>query len=248
MQYQIYRIQVFIFSVLFLSACNEEHKSQPQSGSVVLTSATKDSQPNPVYSEIPEASNTFEGLVSDFENKDRVIWQKPDLVINLLGDLRGKTVADIGAGTGYFAFRMIPKAKKVIAIDIDKRLITFMDSIKVRLSPEAQARFETRLTAPDNPQIAENEADIVMLVDTYGYIKHREKYLKHLMKGLKANGEILIIDFKKENLPADVAGSFTIALSSVVKELETAGFVIAKVDNTALDYQYIIQAKKPTNN
>jgi ubiquinone/menaquinone biosynthesis C-methylase UbiE len=161
-----------------------------------------------------------------------------------LGDLRDKTIADIGAGTGYFAFRMIPKAKKVIAIDINQSFITFMDSIRVRLSPGAQERFETRLTTPDNPRIAPEETDIVMMVDTYGYIEHREKYLKQIKKGLKMGGQILIIDFKKENLPADVSGAFTISLGNVVRELEAAGFVIAKVDNTALDYQYIIQATK----
>lgn len=243
-----YQLRFFSISVLttIWFGCKDEVAPVSPKGTVVLTSSAKDSQTT-TYPTMPEASSTFEGLVNDFENKDRVIWQKPDLVINLLGDLKGKTVADIGAGTGYFAFRLVPKADKVIAIDIDKRLIGFMDSIKVRLSKEAQQRFETRHTSPDNPQLAEKEADVVMLVDTYGYIKHREKYLQHIMKGLTDRGEVLIIDFKKENLPADIAGAFTIKLSTVVKELENAGFVIAKVDNTSLDYQYIIQARKPTN-
>jgi ubiquinone/menaquinone biosynthesis C-methylase UbiE len=241
-----YQILTCFLLVLGLTACKNQPappESAPQS--VVLTSAPKEIASDSGDFTISEnTGGTFEGLVSDFESKDRVIWQKPDLVINLLGDLRNKTVADIGAGTGYFAFRMIPKAKKVIAIDIEPRFITFMDSIKVRLSPGAQERFETRLTTADNPRIAPEEADIVMIVDTYGYIQNREKYLKNIKKGLKMGGQILIIDFKKENLPADVSGSFTISLSSVVRELEAAGFVIAKVDNTALDYQYIIQAMK----
>ncbi len=241
------RLKVFSFGLLaifWLSCKNEVATEQPQS-SVVLTGATKN-VPATDYSKMPESSNSFESLVKDFENKDRVIWQKPDMVISLLGDLKGKTVADIGAGTGYFAFRLVPKAEKVIAIDIDKRLIGFMDSIKVRLSREAQQRFETRHTSPDNPQLADKEADVVMLVDTYGYIEQREKYLQHIMKGLDDDGEVLIIDFKKENLPSDIAGAFTIKLSTVVRELENAGFVITKVDNTSLDYQYIIQARKPT--
>ncbi|MCC6413823.1 MAG: DUF1698 domain-containing protein, partial [Saprospiraceae bacterium] len=87
----------------------------------------------------------FENLVADFESKDRVIWQKPDMVIARLGDLRGKTVADIGAGSGYFTFRLVPKAKKVIGIDIDPRFITFMDSVKVRLPKQYQDQFESRL-------------------------------------------------------------------------------------------------------
>ncbi len=65
----------------------------------------------------------FDTLVKHFENPARAEWQKPEWVIEQLGDLTGKTVADIGAGTGYFAFRIARKAKKVIAIDIDERFL-----------------------------------------------------------------------------------------------------------------------------
>lgn len=175
---------LYIFSSAFafcLFACKADLKQTAHEPQVVLASETKDSFSNQAYSNQEELS-TFEGLVSNIESKDRVIWQKPDLVINLLGDLRNKTVADIGAGTGYFAFRLIPKAQKVIAIDIDPRLITFMDSIKVRLSDAAKDRFVTRLAPPDNPKLTDQEADVVILVDTYGYIKKREKYLSHIKK------------------------------------------------------------------
>ncbi len=65
----------------------------------------------------------FEDKVSVFEDQNRDIWQKPDRVIDILGPLEGKTVVDLGAGTGYFAFRLIQDAAKVIAIDIDPDFI-----------------------------------------------------------------------------------------------------------------------------
>jgi SAM-dependent methyltransferase len=242
MQHHIFSF--FLLSLLCTTCRNESQKGVPvPPKAVAIVTTQKDSDTVPALDK--DASIAFEAAEADAESKERVIWQKPDLVINLLGNLQDKTIADIGAGTGYFAFRLIPKAKKVIAIDIDKQFINFMDSIKVRLSDAAQARFETRLTKPDNPRLQPKEADIVILVDTYGYISNRDKYLAHIKRGLKPGGDILIIDFKKENLPEDVSGSFTISLSTVVKELETAGFIIKKVDNTALDYQYIITASSP---
>ena len=60
----------------------------------------------------------FKDLVAHFEDPTRAQWQKPDEVIASLGPLDGKTVADIGAGTGYFAFPIAKKAAKVMAIDI----------------------------------------------------------------------------------------------------------------------------------
>jgi len=56
---------------------------------------------------------------------------------------------------------------------------------------------------------------------------------------------LLIIDFKKNNLPVGPPDEYKVSLSQVEKELITAGFTIEKVDKDALDYQYIVIAKKP---
>ncbi len=187
----------------------------------------------------------FESMVADFESKDRGIWQKPDMVISLLGDLQGKTVADIGAGTGYFTFRMVPKAEKVIGIDIDQRFISFLDSVKVRLPEKYRGHFETRLAKVNDPCLKPNEVDAVIIVNTYGYIENRVQYLKLLSKGIVPGGRVLIIDFKKNNLPVGPPDQFRVATSQVERELVAAGFKITKIDKEALDYQYIMMAQKP---
>lgn len=183
-------------------------------------------------------------LVSDYENPNRAIWQKPEMVINLLGDLEGKTVADIGAGTGYFAFRMVPKARRVIAIEIDPRLVNFMDSVKIHLPEALRFRFETRLGKPENPLLALAEADAVTIVNTYGYIENRVEYLKILRKGMSKGATLLIIDFKKD-LPVGPAEQFKASLSTVEEELKKAGFEPVSQDTRSLDFQYIVLARNP---
>ena len=190
-------------------------------------------------------AGNFESLVADFEDKDRGIWQKPELVISFLGDLKGKTVADIGAGTGYFTFRLVPKAKKVIGIDIDPRFINFLDSVRVRLPEVYRDRFESRLARYDDPLLQPEEADNVVIVNTYAYIENRVQYLKILSKGIVPGGQLLIIDFKKNNLPVGPPEEYKVSLAQVERELVAAGFVVSKIDKDALDYQYIILAKKP---
>jgi SAM-dependent methyltransferase len=174
-----------------------------------------------------------------------VIWQQPDLVISQLGDLEGKTVADIGAGTGYFTFRMVPRAAKVIGIDIDPRCINFMDSVKVRLPEKYRTRFESRLARPEDPLLKPGEADAVTIVNTYGYIENRVAYLRTLQAGMSAGALLVIIDFKKNNLPVGPSDEFKVALPEVEKELLKGGFEISKIDTKTLDYQYIVIAKKP---
>lgn len=235
---------VALLAVVFI-ACGGETPDTSDAPSLTPerpAPATTVSEPLP----LPKTgAGNFESLIADYESKDRGIWQKPELVISLLGDLKGKTVADIGAGTGYFTFRMVPKAQKVIGIDIDQRFINFLDSVNVRLPAQYRGRFESRLAKPDDPLLRPGEADAVVVVNTYGYIQNRIQYLKTLSKGMSPGAKLLVIDFKKNNLPIGPPDEFKVALSQVEKELITAGFGIEKIDKDALDYQYIVLAIKP---
>ena len=134
----------------------------------------------------------------------------------------------------------------MIGIDIDPRFINFLDSVKVRLPVVYRDRFESRLAKFDDPLLKPGEADNVVIVNTYGYIENRVQYLKTLHKGIAPGGQLLIIDFKKNNLPVGPPDEFKVSLAQVEHELTAAGFKVFKVDKEVLDYQYIILATKPT--
>lgn len=223
------------FVVLFLIACQQEKTTPPV--------------PAPESRDTTTSSDdgSFEEQLADYENKERVFWQKPDLVIDKLGDLSDKTVADIGAGSGYFSRRLVQRAQKVIAIDIDQKFIQFMDSIKlVELSPEIQPRFETRLAPPDAPNLQPEEADIVLFVNTYIYLPDRAIYLRRVFEALSPGGKLVIIDFKKKRMPIkNPPVSIRLELFEVENEVEKAGYTLQPSDDTSLDFQYIVIASKP---
>ena len=186
----------------------------------------------------PKTNKTgIDDLVADYESKDRVIWQKPDMIITRLGDLSQQTVVDLGAGSGFFAFRLVPKVKKVIALDIDQRFITFMDSAKLEIPTELRSRFESRLVETDNPKLKAGEANAVIIVNTYMYIENRVEYLQKLKTGIAKGGKVLIVDYKEKNIPVGPPVSIKVALSTVEKELKQAGFKQIVSDDTSLDYQ-----------
>ena len=197
---------------------------------------------NQVDSKKDKKNGEIDDLVADYESHDRLIWQKPDMVINRLGDLSTQTVVDLGAGTGFFAFRIVPKAKKVIALDIDQRFVTYMDSAKLALPSELRPRFESRLVDTDDPKLKAHEANAVIIVNTYMYIQGRDAYLKKLKAGIAKGGKILIVDYKEKNIPVGPPVSIKLPLSVVEKELKQAGFSQIISDDTSLDYQYIITA------
>jgi len=180
------------------------------------------------------------------ENKDRDVWQKPNTIIDLLGDLSEKTVADIGAGTGYFTFRLALKAEKVIAIDIEERFLEIINTFKRNLPAELQDRIETRLATPSDPLLKVEEADLIIIINTISEISPRKAYLKTLMPRLSEKGQLVIVDYKMKNMPIEIAPpkEDRVPLNVIEKELDESGYTNIISNDTSLDYQYIVFASK----
>ena len=176
-------------------------------------------------------------------NIGRSSWQKPNLVIEKLGNIEGKTIADIGAGTGYFSFRLAFNGAKVIAIEIDPKMIELIETFDLNLPTDLHGKIETRLAKPDDPLLSPSEVDIVFIMNTIAYIENPSDYLARLKSGMKPNGTIMIVDFKTKNLDINAPPmDERISPSIVLGILENAGFSKIVLDDSSLEYQYIITA------
>lgn len=191
------------------------------------------------------AFEDFDSLVRQYEDPERKNWQSPELVLEKMGDLSGKTVADIGVGTGYFAFRLIQRGAHVIGIDVDKRFLDYIEDRKAELDPGVAARLKTRLTKPENPELNINEVDWILIVNTYHFLRNRVDYLKKLFSALKPGGKIMIVDYKKGYTPVGPVESEKVPAETTVNELKSSGFLLLDRDDKSLQYQYIIRARKP---
>ena len=187
-------------------------------------------------------SSVFELLVNTIEDPERKNWQNPELVIRELGNLEQKTVVDIGAGTGFFTFRIAPLAARVIAVDIDQRFLDVIEDRKPDFEQDWVERIETRLTVEDDPGIEENEADVVLIVNTFHFLTNRVQYLENVRKGMKEGGIILIVDFKQSDLEVAPPGGLIVPSEIAIAELRAGGFKNIRVDQMSLKYQYIIKA------
>ena len=185
--------------------------------------------------------NSFEDLAKRFESEDRASWQKPTKVIQKLGDIKGKKVADIGAGTGYFAFRLANAGAEVTAIDVDERFIAFMQK---RIEKDKTNNLTTKLVGYDNPELGEKEYDAVLIVDTYHHFGDKVSYLTHCFNGLKEEGILLNVDFKYLKTNHGPPLNHRIAAEEVKKDLLNVGFTDVEIDLNTLKEQYIIKAKK----
>lgn len=225
---------LFIITSLSIGCGGEEYPAYQPPAAEAKTAVEATVQPSPEN-----------GFFANYENTNRVAWQKPEMVIELLGDLSNKVVADLGAGQGFFALRLAKSAQKVIALDIDPQYITFLDSIrKVQLPTELQNRLEPRLAKADDAQLETDEIDALVIANTYMYLPDRVNYLRKLRNALKPGGTILILDFKQKRTPIGPRVDKRLPIYQVEEELEAAGFQGIKANDTMLDYQFIVMAKR----
>ncbi|MEP7195122.1 MAG: class I SAM-dependent methyltransferase [Saprospiraceae bacterium] len=225
--------RIFILSIFILYQCKEKVKELPQNN--LKTDSTTEQNIS-----TPKVVNENSDL------QDRTIWQRPYEIIDLLGPLDNKVIADIGAGSGYFSFKFVLTAKKVIAIDIERELINLMNEEKDYYKPEIKSKFETRLARSNDPKLKKGEVDVIFLSNTYSYLNHRVKYLKNLQDKLKPGGKIMIVDFKKKITPIGPELKTRLAQGDVETELIDAGYHIVLSDDNKLKYQYIIIANIKT--
>jgi SAM-dependent methyltransferase len=192
--------------------------------------------------QIRENRKSLEILIEKYEDSDRGTWQNPDLVLAKMGDLEGKTVADLGSGTGYFTFRIALRATKVIALDIEQRFLDYIEDRKLDLPPSVAKKIETRHTAEDKPNLQPGEVDVVFMVNVYYYLDNRIEYMKKVKTALKPGGLLVLVDFKPGEMAVGPVDD-KVPLDRVISDLRKAGFSILEADNSSLQYQYIVSAK-----
>lgn len=187
--------------------------------------------------------SSFEELVARFEGPERDDYQQPDKVIEWLAIDSGMTIMDIGAGTGYFSFRLHKAGANVIAADVDSAFQEYIRHKRDSLGISADL-LQLRLLPYDSPSLSPGEADKVLIVNTWHHIENREDYGNAIKEGLSPDGELVIIDFFKHELPVGPPPAHKLSAEDVHKELETAGFSVIETNDTLLPYQYCIRARR----
>jgi len=160
-----------------------------------------------------------------FDDPKRDAWQKPHQVITALKLAPDAAVADIGAGTGYFAMRfahMLGKGR-VYGVDIEPDMVKYLGE---RAQKEGLANLTAVQGAAGDARLPA-KVDLVFLVDVYHHIDSREAYFRKLRDALKPGGRIAIIDFRLDS-PAGPPQSARVAPDTVKAEMRKAGYVLAE--------------------
>ena len=128
-----------------------------------------------------------------FDDPERDAWQKPHEVIEALALKPDAVVADLGAGTGYFAMRLAHMVSKgrVYGVDLEPKMVKYLAE---RAKKEGLKNLSAVQGTPSDAKLPA-KVDLVLLVDVYHHIGAREAYFGKLAAALKPGGRVAIIDF-----------------------------------------------------
>jgi SAM-dependent methyltransferase len=178
----------------------------------------------------------LEESLKRFEDPSRETWQKPFEVIHALKINATDTIADVGAGTGYFSLR-IAKAYPgciVYGADVEPVMISYMQEQSKKLHlPNHKA-----VLIPSNKLKLPGKLDLVLVVDTYHHLDDRIDYFEKMKKILRPSARVAIIDFTLES-PEGPPADHRITKEDLEKEMKHAGFALAE-DIKLLPYQYFL--------
>jgi len=189
-----------------------------------------------------KSSDPYSGDLSIFETPGRDQRLHIDQVMDALAITPGKTVADIGAGSGWFTVRAakrVTDSGKVYAIDINPEAVKYIDE---RIAKDGVHNVKTILSKPDDPGLPAKSVDAVLLLKTYHEVASPATLMRNLRPALRPGARIGIID--RNGNGADHGIEKTV----LMQEMQEAGYQLkdekdSLVTEDKMDYFLIFTEK-----
>ncbi len=242
-----FRIKTFALVSLLIvtllgSGCSYVAQTVRQETTPQTNSASPSSTSTPEAERISRpVSEPYTGDLAIFEDAERDKNLSINRVMDVLKISEGKTVADLGAGSGWFttrAARRVGANGMVYAVEINKEYINYINQ---RAEREKLPNIKTVLGTEDDPRLPAKSVDAVLILKTYHEIAQPLRVMSRLRESLKPGGRVGIIDRNGNG------SDHGIARDTVVSESEKAGFKLVeeydfvKPDNQ--DYLLVFEAK-----
>ena len=225
--------KLLLVSMLLFSACQTAQLSPSEATPTPAPVKSADDIERPV-------SEPYKGDLSIFESEERAKNLQIDRVMDILKIAEGKSVADIGAGSGWFtvrAARRVGGNGKVFAVEINQE---YIDHINERAKKENFPNIQTVLGAEDDPKLPKQAVDAVLILKTYHEIAQPVKVLRNLRPSLRKDALVGVID------RAGKGDDHGIDKEKVIEEAKRAGFKLVEehdfVKPDGMDYFLVFRA------
>jgi SAM-dependent methyltransferase len=172
------------------------------------------------------------------ERSSRGIEERPQLAIDLLQLQPTDTVADIGAGTGYFTFRMAKQVAKVYAVDIQPEMLEIISSI------QAEDNVVPILGETTTTHLPANSIDLALMVDAYHEFDYPREMMQSIVASLKPGGRVALLEYKAENPFVPIKKLHKMSQAQVKAEMNAVGLTFV-TNQQDLPQQHLLIFQKP---
>lgn len=176
------------------------------------------------------------------ERNDRQKEENVKLAIDKMNLSPGNIVADIGAGTGYFSFKIavqIPDGK-VYAVEIQDNFVRYLKKRKEELNIRNVEVIKGSIRSPNLP---ENSIDLVIMADVYHELEYPHEMLQSIKKSLKPAGKLLLLEYRGEDSALSIKPLHKTNVVQLNKELEANGYKLF-YDGEFLPIQHFLLYEK----
>jgi ubiquinone/menaquinone biosynthesis C-methylase UbiE len=177
------------------------------------------------------------------ERPERIEEERPDQVVEQMKLKPTDVVADVGAGTGYFSFRIsrVVKQGKVFAVDIQPEMLAVIEKRKGQLKVDNVVALRGSETDANLP---ENSVDVALMIDVYHEFSFPREMMLSVVKALKPGGRVVQIEYRGEDPDVPIKRVHKMTVAQCRKEMAAVGLVWKETKNF-LPQQHFIVYEKP---
>jgi precorrin-6B methylase 2 len=181
------------------------------------------------------------GGINWLERPDRAREEQTQKALDALPFKSTDVVADIGAGSGYFSFRIAPKVAKVLAVDVQPEMV---EILKQNQQAQKIDNVEPRLGGATDPNLAAESLDWALMVDAYHEFEHPREMMEALLVALKPGGRMALLEYKGENPLIMIKPLHKMTQTQVRAELTAIGLEFVE-NKRVLPQQHLLIFRKP---
>ncbi|MDH4163577.1 MAG: methyltransferase domain-containing protein [Nitrospirota bacterium] len=180
--------------------------------------------------------------IDKLNNPERFDRENPDVIWKELGLKEPRVLIDIGAGTGFFA---IPFARKspaimIYACDLQQEML---DWLEAHIPEDFRNRVKPFKMEESEVSLPDNIADLVYMINLHHELEDRDAMMKEAFRLLKPGGTVMVMDWKKEDMPMGPPVTIRITAEEIVGDIEKAGFREVK-QHPVLKFHSMVTGRK----
>ncbi|MEA2736092.1 MAG: hypothetical protein QOE14_2543, partial [Humisphaera sp.] len=177
------------------------------------------------------------------ERPEREREEGTNLLVDNMDLKPADVVADIGAGTGYFSFRLAKKVPdgKVLAVDIQQEMLDLLTAKSKELGVK---NVEPVLGAVDDPKLPPGAIDVALFVDAYHEFSHPREMMEAIVRALKPGGRIVLVEYRGEDPKVPIKPLHKMTEAQATREMAAVGLTHVETKRM-LPWQHLMIFQKP---